>query len=133
MKDQIKRGVIYNKVVNGRRFVVTRNGFDVSPEERKLYKKLAHDWYCGYMQILPSDKEYALFKDDEDDLNGVYESDHVVGHIYGIGGITFMGKFNIWPYDGYYLGFDTAHYFSRDVTEEEVIRATLDMEKGLEK
>lgn len=132
MNDQIKRGVIYNKVVNGRRFVVTRNGFDVSPEERKLYKNLARDWYCGYMQILPSDKEYTLFRDDEDDLNEFYESDHV-GDIYGIGGITFIGKFKIWPYDGYYLGFDTAHYFSRDVTEEEVIKATLDMEKGLEK
>ena len=45
MNDQIKRGVVYNKVVNGRRFVVTRNGFDVSPEERKFYKNLARDWY----------------------------------------------------------------------------------------
>lgn len=45
-----KRGVIFDDIVNNRRFIVTRNGFNVSSEERKLFDHI-NDWYCGYMEI----------------------------------------------------------------------------------
>lgn len=132
MNDQIERHVVYSKVVNGRRFAVTRFATSNSfYRGHLLYKESVCDWYCGYMQILPADKEYEYFRNYEDE-NEFYGSDYA-GEIHGIGGITYMGSFPMGTFDGYYFGFDTAHYFSRDVTEEEVIKATLNMEKGLEK
>lgn len=63
--SQFKRDVIFDETINNRRFIVTRNGFDLSPEERKLFVDLARDWYCGYMEIKTADEEYKYFKSDD--------------------------------------------------------------------
>lgn len=130
--NTFKRDVIFDETINNRRFIVTRNGFDLSPEERKLFVDLARDWYCGYMEIKTADEEYKYFKSDEaDDSVDEYE-DAYFGHIRSaIGGITLASQLDFIPEDSWFIGFDTNHFFSRDVTANQVIEATLNMQKDL--
>lgn len=130
--NEFKRGVIFDETINNRRFIVTRNGFDLSPEERKSFIDLARDWYCGYMEIKPTDEEYKYFETDENDDSFDEYEDVYFGHIESaIGGITFASQLDFIPEDSWFIGFDTNHFFSRDVTAKQVIKATLNMQKDL--
>lgn len=130
--NNFKRDVIFDETINNRRFIVTRNGFDLSPEERKLFVNLARDWYCGYMEIKPTDEEYKYFETDENDDSVDEYEDVYFEHIESaIGGITFANQLDFILEDSWFIGFDTNHFFSRDVIAKQVIEATLNMQKDL--
>lgn len=84
------------------------------------------------MEIKTADEEYKYFKSDEaDDSVDEYE-DVYFGHIRSaIGGITLASQLDFIPEDSWFIGFDTNHFFSRDVTAKQVIEATLNMQKDL--
>ena len=75
------------------------------------------DWYCGYVQLLPTDLcqlKSGDYKDDLD-LNPVFDDFY--------GGVTFLGNLQDKDFPGYYAGFDTAHPFMEKITFNDCLNA----------
>lgn len=114
----------YDKRYKGRRLIVMQHSFKEDlPEE---YKDYFSGWYCGYMEVLAADKDYA-----EIDSNDNPADESCVEELYpnAIGGVTWVGYL---PQEGiddnnYYVGFDTNHFFSKEATLRDVVRSLHDM------
>lgn len=124
--------VLYNRVINGRRFVVTELGYKNPSKETREFLKACPEavtHYCGYMQILPKDAEYS-----KANVNATYFDWADEPFKSALGGITWVGPAPEWFQDkapGRYVGFDTGHYGLGKVTELQVIASTLHMRKEL--
>lgn len=98
----------YDEIYHGRRLVVVRHTH--SEWEFMQY------WYCGYMQILPSDRNYSNVLENHG--YEIYPSSPAEIN-YAQKGLPFE-----WLGDdeAVYIGFDTAHFATRDYTGWEVLR-----------
>lgn len=132
----VKKVYDYKSGIDGRRFVVIHHYYNkedlpawvCDPELKYAFR----DWYCGYMQILPKDKEYEIVKNTADEM-AVYEKFPNLDN-HAIGGITYAGELPTEPYDSeVYVGFDTNHFNTQGTTLEQAVKATLSMRKDLAK
>lgn len=112
---------MYDKIVfderlggdKGRHVFIYKRGFDADVGSH------LHDWYCGYVQVLPTDDIFELVDrnkactelwelvqtfthDFDDEVNEIEEA--------AIGGTTFVGRHELsaYPYEAL-VGFDTNH------------------------
>lgn len=105
----MKIKIVYDKTYHDRRLVVIHHD-----------PVIENGWYCGYMQVLPQDKEY---KSVHGTHTGYWDlSDDA--YPTAIGGITWTGTLG-GPYnDGKtYVGFDTDHFNTQNSTLEDCIKS----------
>lgn len=117
---------VYDRKYHGRRIIVMYHSFEHLPEE--LNDGFMMNWYCGYMEILASDKDYTAVNEnecpvDEDCVVALYPS--------AIGWVNWVGCF---PQEGiddnnHYVGFSTDHYFPHEYqpTLKDVVKSLHDM------
>ncbi|QNQ83797.1 hypothetical protein FP435_04735 [Lactobacillus sp. PV037] len=99
---------------HGRKIAIVHAG--VPEEIKQIEEKFdfrAWSWYCGYVQV----RKY-LTEEQESDLIAP-------------GGITYEGDLERYGIEGKFVGFDTAHYFTEDYTEQDVAKACEDLAKQL--
>ncbi len=106
---------IFDRVINGKRLVIKWHSF---PDA------LTADWYCGYLGVNPKSSVANLCEEDLD-YNYIFPS--------AIGGVTWHGNCPGEQPDGrFYIGFDTAHYWTKNATSVEVQYHLMDMAKEFE-
>lgn len=114
---------------DGRRFVVIHHTLSEIITDIRIDFS---NWYCGYMQILPTDKEYKTVKDADSEID-LWEQSPTLGD-HAIGGITYVGPLPTEPTSSeVYIGFDTNHFNTQGTTLVQAVKATLDMREDLEK
>lgn len=116
--EDSREDIVFDRKYNGRRLIVVHH-YDVENDPTVvLPKPNALDWHCGYMQVLPSDKNYDSVSSgptwDGIDYDDLYP--------HASGGVALKGHIYCEPVN-YYIGFDTLHYFNRDWTARDCIRA----------
>lgn len=106
----------YGRKYKGRRLIVLHH-FD--PHYALLNHRSGNDlgWRCGYMQALPEDKNYDMVKDYE---FGYLDFDSMYPH--AAGGVTLVGHTNFDPITNY-VGFDTAHCFTKGMSAKDCLKA----------
>ncbi|TSO25315.1 hypothetical protein [Lactobacillus sp. LL6] len=107
---------IFDEKLKGRRIVVEEHWFP--PKRDDLGLKGTH-WFCGYVEVKPTDKAYKFAKNLEDYyslVNMIFPS--------AIGEIDFADSLD-WLGDDetLFVGFSTLHPFC-NLTKNEVINAT---------
>lgn len=123
MQDSLIIKKVFDRTINGRRFVIMRHYY---PDW--LDEPILNNWYCGYMQLNPATDSDVIEAAERD--GG--EADEILPS--AIGGITWYGDLPQGkPSDGYYVGFDTAHFGMQDITLKEVEHALMSMGDEIEK
>lgn len=119
--EDSRSDIVFGRKYNGRRLIIVHHYDTESDPSVVLPKPNMFNWYCGYMQVLPTDKNYKFVRNGE---MWNYDFDSLYPH--ASGGVTLVGNVDFEPMN-YYVGFDTAHYFNRNWNDKDCIRALKDM------
>lgn len=98
-------------VYDGRMWKVVERGFDVT-----------HHWYCGYVELLQKDYYYHDAEAAEKELpalGGITYSSDVYGPLPGL------------PEEMKFIGFDTNHALTQDLTQRQTTVETIELAKLL--
>ena len=108
---------IFDETLKGRRIVVEEHWFP--PKRDDLGLKGTH-WFCGYVEVKPTDKAYKFIKDLDDcypEVNMIFPS--APSEINFVDSLDWLGDD-----ETLFVGFDTLHPFCEKLTKSEVINAT---------
>lgn len=135
-EDKLQIDTVYNKTYHGRRLIVKYHLLDESPAELGFDPKFNFiEWYCGYMQILPSDAEWQDAAGTNAFNTTKFYDDFPNDFPSAIGGITFTGKMSDLDEkedDGRrYVGFDTNHYNTKPDSVEKCVASLKKMTSEL--
>lgn len=120
-QDEEQIDIEFDRKYKRRRLVVVHHYY--AGDDPAIKRMPFTNWYCGYMQVLPEDKDYNLVcKTDETDLDVEWE--RLYPH--ASGGVTLVGYIWFDPANQY-VGFDTNHFFNRDANRQDCINALKDM------
>lgn len=119
--ESLKEDIVFDHKYRGRKLlVVHRHDIGAEPTA-SIPRPTFADWYSGYMQVMPTDKNYNLAKSGE---TWRHDFDHLYPH--ASGGITWAGRI-IFDSTNYYVGFDTLHYFNNNWSVEDCIETLKNM------
>lgn len=106
----------------GRKIVIVHTNLDKREkqlvETNQFHKDFFKTHYCGYVSLKGN------YYPDEEEVDCEYSAP---------GGITWIGPLEQYGIEGKFIGFDTAHPFMEDYTQEEAAKDCEDLAKQLNK